>query len=197
MKTQSSFQFLPVNESKPEPESEVRSLEQVLRAGDATDNYIVENLLRRGDQLVLAGPPKSGKSFLASELALAIARPFSEKEQSRLIWAGKDSNPKTHPFRINKKPDCDVSGFKVLFFSLEMAEGEVARRLCLQSKKLPPPLKRHPGKEELPAELSAQLSNIRLDHVFYLLNENGEKEQDLSILDLKWTPSVRQVERFL
>lgn len=165
-------------------EKNVLSVAELLRVGKATDSYIVENLIRPGEQLILAGPPKSGKSFLVSELALCLARPFNGENENRFVWAGKGEASK-NPFQVNRKEHDNPNspGWTVLFFSLEMSAYEVSRRLCFQSIKFPPKF----GRIEEGADAPPHLAEIRLHHIFSLptgTGENAEQEQDLTILKL-------------
>ena len=49
------------------------SVSDLIRASTQPDVWLVEGLIEEGDQVVLSGPPKSGKSLLASQLALAVS----------------------------------------------------------------------------------------------------------------------------
>jgi hypothetical protein len=71
--------------------------------------WIVENLIREGDQVVLSGPPKSGKTILALQLALdvALGNPYF------LI---------PERYKIPEKK-------RVLFLSLEMRQRAISRRV--------------------------------------------------------------------
>ena len=82
--------------------------------------------------MLLAGPPKTGKSYLASELALALSLPFSAEEKERTLWCAGVPKPATeaeHPisrrFIINPKQESrdklpGARGWNVLVFTLEM-----------------------------------------------------------------------------
>ncbi len=53
--------------------------------------WIVNELIQEGDQVVLSGPPKSGKTILALQLALAVAKgdhPFLDPKNYRSTEAG-------------------------------------------------------------------------------------------------------------
>ena len=75
--------------------------------------WIVNELIQEGDQVVLSGPPKSGKTILALQLALAVAKG-------------------DHPFLDPKNYRSTEAGI-VLFISLEMKPAAIATRLRLQT----------------------------------------------------------------
>ncbi len=87
-------------------------------ASSRQKNWVLEDLIQMGDQVVLAGPPKSFKSIWALQLSLALAM----GEPDFLEW------------RIPQKR-------KVLYFSMEMGESLVGERLAMQigSSPLEPP----------------------------------------------------------
>jgi hypothetical protein len=167
------------------------SIERLLRVGKAEDTCIVQNLLRKGDQMLLAGPPKTGKSYLASELALALSLPFSAEEKERTLWCASVPKPATEPkhripprFVINPKPEPrdklpGARGWNVLVFTLEMNVSEVARRLLHQAAKYVPGVKQLEKDEPL----DGLLQEAELTHIFALPGKKGEQVQDLSILD--------------
>lgn len=72
-------------------------------------SWIVEGLIHAGDQVVLAGPPKIGKSILVTQLALAAAK-------------GEGAIFLKEQFKIPQKR-------RVLVLSFEMYEEVVAQRL--------------------------------------------------------------------
>ncbi len=179
------------------PEAKIYDVEKLLQVKESSDSFIVENLLRKGDQLLLAGPPKTGKSYLASELALALSIPFSEDEGRRTLWhhsaqetgeaktTGAAKAPPKH-FSINPKPQPRDSqpgsrGWKVLVFSLEMNVPEVARRLGFQAKKFVAGVERLKEGQKL----EGLLKEAELLHVFGLPGKDGILVQDLSILEVR------------
>jgi RecA-family ATPase len=80
---------------------------------DKKPSWIVKDLIQEGDQVVLSGPPKSGKTILALQLALAVAKG-------------------DHPFLDPKNYRTTEPGI-VLFISLEMKPAAIADRLRLQT----------------------------------------------------------------
>ena len=52
---------------------ESMSLEELLGIDAQENDWIIEGLIHAGDQVVLAGPPKIGKSILSYQLALTVA----------------------------------------------------------------------------------------------------------------------------
>jgi RecA-family ATPase len=67
---------------------EIKTIIDLLRLDSDANPWIVDKLLRRGAQVLLAGPPKSGKSLVANDIALAIARPFKKDEVRYLFGHG-------------------------------------------------------------------------------------------------------------
>jgi len=91
------------------PFYEALSLHELVRGNYPEPDWIVEGLIHDGDQVVLAGPPKIGKSILVTQLAVAVAK-------------GAGSTFLDERFKIPKKR-------RVLVLSFEMYEEVVARRL--------------------------------------------------------------------
>jgi len=84
-----------------------------LVAAPVEEEYLIKNLIRTEDQVVLAGPPKAGKSYLTAELCmnLATGKGFFLSEE----------------LKITRKA-------RVLYFSFEMGRNVVAHRIkVLQS----------------------------------------------------------------
>lgn len=88
---------------------ERESFSELLTKTYPPNEWIVENLIHSGDQVVLAGPPKIGKSIMATQLALKVAS-----------GEGHFISPR---FSVMKKKR------SVLVFSLEMNAPMVAERL--------------------------------------------------------------------
>ena len=70
------------------------SVPDLLRIPDSENAWIIQGLLKRGSQMLLAAPPKSGKSLLASELALALSLPFRPSEIRYLFGASPHAETK-------------------------------------------------------------------------------------------------------
>lgn len=92
------------------PDSQSMDFYDVWLASLAKPDWMLDGLIMMGDQVILAGAPKSYKSLWASQLALSLAL----NDEKFLNW--------TIP-----KPR------RVLFISLEMAPGLVGSRLSMQS----------------------------------------------------------------
>ena len=87
---------------------DIRSVKDLLGKGKGEGpRWWIENLISEGDQVVLAGPPKSGKSFLALQLAMAVVRGHGHDGQPWFLLP----DFKLPPISSQRK---------VLFFSLEM-----------------------------------------------------------------------------
>jgi KaiC/GvpD/RAD55 family RecA-like ATPase len=51
----------------------IDSISDLLDAANERDVWILDGLIEEGDQVVLSGPPKAGKSLMVSQMALAVA----------------------------------------------------------------------------------------------------------------------------
>lgn len=130
--------------------------------------WIIEGVLKKGTQLLLAGPPKSGKSLVASEIALELSRRFAPGE-TRHLWGAGPKGENFPGFRILPKSD-DGTPWKVLFFSLEMGPDEVSYRL---RKQVDGKLTEGPAVE----------SQLALYHLFSIRRSKaGEPVQDLEVV---------------
>lgn len=86
----------------------IDTVNDLLAAANEPDEWVLEGLIEAGDQVILAGAPKAGKSLLASQLALAVA--------SGGRWLGwKAPSPR-----------------KVLYVNLELRKKRFGRRLIAQ-----------------------------------------------------------------
>jgi len=146
-------------------------LERLWAKGASPRSWIVEPLIEEGDQVLLAGEPKCGKSLLASQLALEIARgpgklgistPFrSEDLSGEVETAGQ--------FRVVQKPkDLGGGNWRVLYVSLEMRPKAAWMRTAEQAKELgvdllKPTPTRFPRADYRPGSCKSVLA---LDHVF-------------------------------
>lgn len=165
------------------PPAKVLSLVELLRLKSEDNQWIVKDLLRRGAQMVLAGPPKSGKSMIAGDLALTLARNFTANEERCLFGKQEKSDATSsppNPFVVSRPEAGSDRGWRVLYFSLEMTEGEVAARL-----------KKQVAGHGLPNEVEDDKSpppelNIDLDTVFGVRRKaddgSVEMTQDIQLL---------------
>jgi hypothetical protein len=190
-----SFPIGPV----PVKDVDVWSVGDLLRIPKGDSAWIIEGLLPRGGQMLLAAPPKSGKSLLASEIALALALPFRPDEKRYLFNAqktvmpeGKEEfpglliNPAPLDARLNTE-DANPSGsqagsaanhrgWRVLVLSLEMREAEVAMRVRRQLAKFRIHAQNIGSADEETDELK-----IPLKHIFGLPEAAGIRS-DLEII---------------
>jgi hypothetical protein len=88
---------------------EKSSLAELLTATYPPSDWILENFIHTGDQVILAGPPKIGKSILGTQLAWTVAKGEGHFVSKEFKPAGR------------QRP--------VLVFSLEMNAPMVAERL--------------------------------------------------------------------
>jgi len=105
-------------------------LERLWAEGSKPRTWIVRPLIAEGDQIILAGEPKSGKSLLASQLCLEIAkgpgvlsisRPGASAERKK-VGVGKvdDRNPTPGLFEVLRAKSHDNGFWRVLYVSFEM-----------------------------------------------------------------------------
>lgn len=101
---------------------EKSTLAELLNAKFPPSDWIVKGLIHAGDQVVLAGPPKVGKSILGTQLALAVAQGNATSFLSKAYVSERAQR-------------------RVLVFSLEMNAPMVAERLRVlfpKQSKAPP-----------------------------------------------------------
>ena len=80
--TQQSRQAVPVPDNAIQGSSDLCSAADLLASADEQIDYLVDGLLPRGGIMLLIGKPKSGKSVLARNLALAACRGTSFMDRS-------------------------------------------------------------------------------------------------------------------
>lgn len=119
--------------------------------------------------MILAGPPKSGKSLIAAEIALTLALPFQGK---RKVLFGSEASKGKEPIAFEVEPPAGASGYKVVFFSFEMRPPEVAHRLRAQLG----------GLGLNPAKAKKDELSLPLVHVFGLNSQDGSERSDLQII---------------
>lgn len=153
---------------------------ELLGLSSEHETWIVDQLLKRGTQMILAGAPKSGKSLLASEFALMLATPFGKKEKRVLFSAATPVADRSNGFVINRPDGKDA--YTVLFVSLEMRAPEVGARLGKQIAGL-----KLVGRKDPKA-----FDKIKLEHVFGLPREDGE-ESELQIIHSHWVGDRKAV----
>jgi hypothetical protein len=162
----------------------ILSVGDLLNFEPTGNTWIVHGLLKPGSQMLLAAPPKSGKSLLASEMALALSIGSPTGDPHYLFGATPSADASFEGLRIYPKepnslfPDLHFDArWRVLFVSLEMQKTEVAGRLKKQIGKFRLPVGPFP-EGELPEALKFPLS-----HAFGIpTTENTSLKQDLQII---------------
>lgn len=131
--------------------------------------------------MLLAAPPKSGKSLLASEIALALSIPVKKGEERYLFGAEPESDT-TPPFPgLKICPSASGEGWRVLFLSLEMREPEISVRLRKQLVRF------GSAAPKLSTKIPEKF-NFPLIHVFGLPHPSaGGVKQDLQIITIRGT----------
>lgn len=93
----------------------IETVSDLVAATHEPDIWLVDGLIEEGDQVVLSGPPKAGKSLLASQLALAVAsggRFLSWKVATprKVLYVNLELRPK----RFGKRVIAQVGGVQAL-----------------------------------------------------------------------------------
>jgi hypothetical protein len=166
---------------------ETYSVADLLKREGSENNWIIDQLLRKGDQMLLSAAPKSGKSLLAAEIAISLSRPFKEKNTPRFLFNPneiKAPDGKPYGFKIEAPNSENLVGWKVLFFSLEMRADEIKNRLKhqLQAFGVPVDVRRN---KKIPAATLKEW-DFPLVHCFGVLPaaKDGEFQQIRQNLDV-------------
>lgn len=159
-----------------EPTNGVWSIEALLSHPPDSNQWIIEDFLRNDSQVLIAAAPKTGKSRIASQIALTLAVPFEKNEERFLFCSNPNAKDAFKRLRVNPPPDGRTS-YRVLFVSLEMGSAEVSARLRKQLTAF--------GVCEASSNTESKsitLEEISLEHVFGLeRNLNGETETDCDL----------------
>jgi RecA-family ATPase len=83
----------------------VDNVSDLLTAASQPDVWVLEGLIEAGDQVVLAGAPKSGKSLMASQIALAVASGgkflgWKAPTQRKVLYVNLELRPKRFGRRL-------------------------------------------------------------------------------------------------
>jgi len=118
------------NTEEPEQVAKPWLVADLLKLPASDEEWIIKGLLKKDSQMLLAAPPKSGKSLLAGQIALALSLPLGGKP--RYLFDVESPDVSGHRgFEIKAPPD-GKAAYKVLFFSLEMRPPEIGFRLQKQ-----------------------------------------------------------------
>jgi hypothetical protein len=186
------------------PENPVWSLERLWAEGAKPTRWIVEPLIAEGHQVLLAGEPKSGKSLLAAQLCLEIAKGTGHLLQISLpgISASLDPKKKLPPgaFRVAEKSGVrsrprkikrsDEDKWKVLYVSFEMnpevmwartSQHATGMRTQLLLPQPPPGTRKAPKLDEhAPNSATYQPGTFPSAHGFYhLFDLEGQRDLGL------------------
>lgn len=165
---------------KPWPDSDdgLWTLGRLAGKAAASRQWIIKPLIEEGDQVVLAGEPKCGKSMLASQLAIEIASGpgrlrMSAPRENQGASVSKDKQKAKGEFMVVPNPRPDSGGkWRVLYVSFEMGPRAVLRRVKSQiaSIELNPPDAAQELSGKIPAEPQDQAltSDLPLVHLFQL-----------------------------
>lgn len=83
----------------------IDTVTDLLTAASQPDIWVLEGLIEAGDQVVLAGAPKAGKSLMASQLALAVASGgkflgWRAPTQRKVLYVNLELRPKRFGRRL-------------------------------------------------------------------------------------------------
>ena len=96
-------------EASPPPQSSIRSLEQLMAEFPKMKPILIHGLLRIGETMNVIAPPKTGKSWLVTDLAAAVATgsPWFgfPCEQGKVLIIDNELHPETSASRIPKVID--------------------------------------------------------------------------------------------
>ena len=114
------------------------SLERLWVEGAKPRAWIVWPLFAVGEQVILAGEPKSGKSLLASQLCLEIAKGPGETKLSRpkLTAPQDEDTPNEGVLRVERNTRSEDGKWTVLYVSFEMRAEAIWERTRAQAEGL-------------------------------------------------------------
>jgi hypothetical protein len=121
------------------------SLERLWAEGSKPRRWIVEPLIAQGDQIILAGEPKCGKSLLASQLCIEIAAAGTPKRSDVLQISRPDASKEKKDesgrlpaglFKVRPAGDDNNTRWTVLYVSFEMDKTVMWARSSQQAEGL-------------------------------------------------------------
>ncbi|AXS79833.1 AAA family ATPase [Dechloromonas sp. HYN0024] len=89
------------------PPQGIKGIGAMLASAKQTPNWIIQDLLEEGDQLIIGGAPKAGKSLLALQLALSVASggkflEWRAPERRRVLYINLEIKERVMGVRILK-----------------------------------------------------------------------------------------------
>ncbi len=125
----------------------IRDIYDLATCATEPDHWIFDGLIERGDQVLLAGAPKTGKSLLASQLSLAAAAgsgfmSWRAVAQKKVLYVNLEVREKWFARRVERQIDvaCDnekrLSFSNFFSFSLQRSIDVLSKKDCamLESK---------------------------------------------------------------
>ena len=114
----------------PSPEISFKTVKSLAVGLTNKPDYLIEGLIEKGDQVLLYGQPKVGKTFLAIQMACALAcqKPFLKwkiQKRRKVLYVNFEMGERVFSERISKfldQPDSDLSpDDRVVFFDNQLA----------------------------------------------------------------------------
>ena len=115
----------------PSPEVSFQTVKSLALGLTSEPDYLIEGLIEKGDQVLLYGQPKVGKTFLAIQMACALAcqKPFLSweiKERRKVLYINFEMGERVFSDRISKFLDQPTSDFspaeRVAFFDAQITD---------------------------------------------------------------------------
>ena len=117
----------------PSPEVSFKTVKSLALGLTSKPDYLIEGLIEKGDQVLLYGQPKVGKTFLAIQMACALAckKPFLNFEickRRKVLYVNFEMGERVFSDRISKFLDQPTSDFSSDDARVEFFDGQI--RAC-------------------------------------------------------------------